>query len=186
MYMMSAFSQEVDVLEPRKSCRKIFDEILVLADDLLKDECPISQVEEWLQIDDTLLQLKLWGETVGVEQGVLEDIVLDKDLSLVIGEVLCSIILPLHKIEVWCEDPEAVELPQIKSRYVFEKRGAWKPLPDALSFHLLLITDFRISAAIDEFQVSTNSLTGTVELFRSYKAKSNNESFLQNFKPVSS
>lgn len=123
--MMSSSAQEIDVLEPRKSSRKRFDEILVLADDLLKDECPINQVEEWLyRIDDTLLQLKLWGETVGVEQGLLEDIVLDKDLSLVIGEVLCSIILPLHKIEVWCEDPEAIELPQIKSRYVSEKRGA--------------------------------------------------------------
>ena len=184
---MSSFSQEVDVVELRKSPRKIFDEILVLADDLLKDECPISRFDEWLfRIDDTLLQLKLWGETVGVEQGLLEDIVLDKDLCLVIGEVLRSIILPLHKIEVWCEDPEMAESPQIKSRYVSEKRTAWKPLPDRLSIHLLLITDFRISTAIDEFQASANSLTGTIEFFRNYEAKSNNKSFLQDFKPVSS
>ena len=137
---MSTSSQGFDVLKHRKSLGESFDEILVLADDLLKDECPISEVDEWLfRIDDTLLQLKLWSETIGVEQGLLEDIVLDEDLCWVIGEMLRNIILPLHKIEEWCKDSETEKLPQIKSRYVSQKRGACKTLPDTLSIHLLLI-----------------------------------------------
>ena len=118
---MSSFAEEFDVLKPKE----IFDEILVLADDLLKDECPISQVGEWLYgIDDTLLQLKLWAETVGVEQGLLEDVVLDKDLCLIIRERLLLIMLPLNEIGLWCKRPEAVESLQIYSRYILEKRSA--------------------------------------------------------------
>ena len=116
--MMSTLSQEVDVLNPRKSLGKFFDEILVLADDLLKDGCPISEVDEWVfRIDDTLLQLKVWGETVGVEQGLLEGIVPDKDLYLVIEEMLHHILLPLNNIREMCEVAKAIESSQIKSRY---------------------------------------------------------------------
>ena len=44
---------------------------------------------------------------------------------------------------------------------------------------------FSISAAVNEFQASAKRLTDTINLFQDYKAKSNNERFLQGFKPVS-
>ena len=114
--------EDINPLPPWFSCSDFYREILVLADDLLKDECPISQVDEWLyRIDDTSLQLKLWGETVGIEQS---DLPVDENIDLVIANILRRIMSSLHKIQICCKDTEADRLPQIKSKYVSEKKGA--------------------------------------------------------------
>lgn len=72
---MSNSFPALDVLETRMAPhRKVLDNILVLANTLLKDECPITWLETLLYpIDDTLLQLKLWGQTV-----VWNDVLLKK------------------------------------------------------------------------------------------------------------
>ena len=99
--------------------RRIFDDILALANSLLEDECPIADFEDWLfPIDDTLLELKLWAKTVGVEQGLLEKVVRYEDLCLVVGRILHDVITPLQDIKKMCENPKILTSPEVRATYV--------------------------------------------------------------------
>ena len=99
--------------------KRIFDDVLVLANSLLEDECPIVGFEDWLfPIDDTLLELKLWAKTVGVEQGLLEKLVRHEDLCFVVGQILRDIITPLQDIKKLCENPETLTSPEVQATYV--------------------------------------------------------------------
>ena len=99
--------------------RRIFDDTLVLANSLLGNECPIADFDDWVfPIDDTLLELKLWAKTVGVEQGLLEKFVRHDDLCFVVGQILRDVITPLQDIEKLCENPETLTTPAVQATYV--------------------------------------------------------------------
>ena len=99
--------------------QKIFDDILVVANHLLRDECPITEVEDWLfPIDNSVIQLKLWAKTVGVERRLLEKIAQDKNLRFAMWHLLSGILKPLRDIEGLCEEEKIVKSPGIQARYV--------------------------------------------------------------------
>ena len=175
--------------------RRIFDDILALANSLLEDECPIADFEDWLfPIDDTLLELKLWAKTVGVEQGLLEKVVRYEDLCLAVGRILHDVITPLQDIKKMCENPEILTSPEVRATYVHHKSTARRIPQIRQLLRILLTMHFRVSTAIDQFQSSTNilmdtvasTLIGTVELFQDSCANAKEQSLLRNDKPVSS
>ncbi|KAM0799439.1 hypothetical protein BDR22DRAFT_855388 [Usnea florida] len=148
--------------------RRIFDDILALANSLLEDECPIADFKDWLfPIDDTLLELKLWAKTVGVEQGLLERVVRYEDLCFVVGQILHDVIAPLQDIKKLCENPETLTSPEVQAT---------------------------VSTAIDQFRSSTSilmdtvasTLIDTVELFQECGANAKEKSLLHDHKPIGS
>ena len=175
--------------------RRIFDDILVLANSLLEDECPIADFEDWLfPIDDTLLELKLWAKSVGVEQGLLEKVVRYEHLCLVVGRILHDIITPLQDIKKLCENPQILTSPEVRAMYVHHESTA-RRIPQIRQFLRFLLTLYsRVSTAVDEFQSSTSilvdsvasTLIDTVELIQECGANAKEQSLLHDDKPVSS
>ena len=184
---MSYSPREFDVWETWDFLpQRIFDDILVVANSLLRDECPIAKSEEWLfPFNGSVIQLKMWGKTVGVERGMLEKIVPDKHLCFAIGLLLSDVLKPLRDIEGLCEDTESDKSPDIKARYVGHN-NTWIFMSIRELLHTLLTTGLRILAAIDEYQTSIERLTGSVELFRDYETNLNNRVVLQRNKLVRS
>ena len=175
--------------------RKIFDDILAIANSLLEDESPIADFEDWLfPIDDTLLELKLWAKTVGVEQGLLEKVVRYEELCLVVGRILHDVITPLQDIKKMCDNPEILTSPEVRATYVHHESTA-RRIPQIRHLLRILLTLYsRVSTAVDEFQSSTSilvdsvasTLIDTVELFQGCGAKAKEQSLLHDDKPVSS
>lgn len=72
--------------------QKQYDSLLALLDELLKDESPLSQNNDWMiAIDDNLLQLKLWGKAIRANDGTLQKISFDKYFTLSVHRMLAEI-----------------------------------------------------------------------------------------------
>ena len=173
--------------------RRIFDDILALANILLEDESPIADFENWLfPIDDTLLELKLWAKTAGVEQGLLERVVRYEDLCFVVGQILCDVRTPLQDIQNLCENPGIFTSPEVQATYVHNGSPARRIPQIRHLLRTLLTMHFRVSTAIDQFQSSTHilmdtvesTLIDTVELFQECSANAKEQSLLHTDKPV--
>ncbi|KAL6713295.1 hypothetical protein ACLMJK_008760 [Lecanora helva] len=138
------------------SLRETYEIILSLADALLKDDCPISEVDSWaFIIDDRLIQLKFWGKQIGIDHGILDSITRDVELASVTRQLFMDIDDPLSELISLANDL----VPEEDVRYADQS--------------------YRIDEALQRFETASDRLTSTADIYQSIQMQWRNESFLQ-------
>jgi hypothetical protein len=102
-----------------ESLQDTYEKLLSVADDVLKDDNPLAESEQWAcAIDDNLLQLKLWGEAIHIEDGSLKRVGSeDRALALLLHKILNDAMIHLENVDSLVKGAESLTS-TLRQRYV--------------------------------------------------------------------
>jgi hypothetical protein len=70
-----------------------YSKLIELLDSMLRDDSPISDNEQWACfLDDSILRLKIWGETIEIDNGSLERAGVDRQLGTLLREAFDDVL----------------------------------------------------------------------------------------------
>jgi hypothetical protein len=73
--------------------RDRYSKLIELLDSMLRDHSPISDYEQWACfLDDNILRLKIWAETIEIDNGSLERVGFDSQLGTLLREALDDVL----------------------------------------------------------------------------------------------